>query len=1051
MVVKKILHIADVHIRNIKRHEEYLQVFNKLYKSLKEQTDDNTIIYLGGDIAHAKLEMSPELVKEIADFLTNCANIAPTYLITGNHDCNMNNVGRLDALTPIVNSLKLPNLVYLKDTEIAEFENARLVCFSIFDQKENWPKAETLGNDKLNIALFHGAVDKSQTDIGYKVSSKNFPIEIFDGYDYALLGDIHKRQIMQEKADGKPFVAYCGSLIQQNHGETLDKHGYMVWDLENHTYTSIDIPNDYGYYTLHIDNGIVPDVDDIPKIPRLRVFVSNTDSSQIKRVTTEIKKKYKVDDFTITRTDTLSKLKSGNRDGQLDIGNITDVEFQNGLIIDYLKRNYPIDDEMLDKVASLNRETNKKLKDEDLARNIHWKPIRFEFSNMFSYGEDNIVDFDKMKGIMGLFAANAQGKSSLFDALSFCIFDKCSRAFKASAILNNRKSAFRCKLHFQINGENFFIERIAKTVKKGEAVKVDVQFWKEDSGEVVVLNGTERRDTDTIISQYLGTYEDFVLTALSLQGNNSLFIDKSQSERKDLLAQFMGINIFDKLYNIAIEDTKEVSTLLRRFKSEDFTSELAQNEKDLEKLEDDFEELEIEKEGYEDRQEELNEEIAELAAQLTPIDGNLNLNSLTKSKSKLEDEIENIISLISTKENNISILEGKVQEISQSIDDKKSFGGTIDIETAYSNYQKKQKELIEATKVYDTAKLHLSSAEEKIKHLDNHKYDPNCQFCCDNEFVKDAMRAKEALPQLEEIVKQALIDCVGIQQTIDTMEGVEEQYNEWNELKLKFLKGNSLIDTAKIELGSQRTSLQLKQNQLSTIDSDIERYHTNEVSIQTNERLNYEIEVKRGELANITKDVREVSSKLMEANGTIGSLKSKIQSIYTRMEEVSTLEDKFKTYEYYIDSIKRDGVSYELISKALPVIEGEVNNILQQIVDFGVTLQMDGKSINGKIVYEDQEWPLEMCSGMEKFISGLAIRVALINVCHLPRPNFLVIDEGFGTLDSENLTSMFMLFDYLKTQFDYIIVISHLDQMRDIVDNLIEIKKTDGFSSIIYK
>jgi DNA repair exonuclease SbcCD ATPase subunit len=163
------------------------------------------------------------------------------------------------------------------------------------------------------------------------------------------------------------------------------------------------------------------------------------------------------------------------------------------------------------------------------------------------------------------------------------------------------------------------------------------------------------------------------------------------------------------------------------------------------------------------------------------------------------------------------------------------------------------------------------------------------------------------------------------------------------------------------------------------------------------------------------------------------------------------LEDKFKTYEYYIDSIKRDGVSYELISKALPVIEGEVNNILQQIVDFGVTLQMDGKSINGKIVYEDQEWPLEMCSGMEKFISGLAIRVALINVCHLPRPNFLVIDEGFGTLDSENLTSMFMLFDYLKTQFDYIIVISHLDQMRDIVDNLIEIKKTDGFSSIIYK
>lgn len=1050
MVVKKILHIADVHIRNIKRHEEYRQVFARLYDSLKQQTDEHTIIYLGGDIAHAKLEMSPELVKEIADFLTNCANIAPTYLITGNHDCNMNNMGRLDALTPIVNSLKLPNLFYLRDTEIAEFENARLVCFSIFDQKENWPKAETLSNDKLNIALFHGAVDKSQTDIGYKVSSKNFPIEIFDGYDYALLGDIHKRQIMQEKTDGKPFVAYCGSLIQQNHGETLDNHGYLVWDLENHTYNFIDIENDYGYYTLHIDNGIVPDVDNIPKIPRLRVFVSNTDSSQIKRVTTEIKKKYKVDDFTITRTDTLSKLKSGNRDGQLDIGNITDVEFQNGLIIDYLKRNYPIDDEMLDKVASLNRETNKKLKDEDLARNINWKPIRFEFSNMFSYGENNIVDFDKMKGIMGLFAANAQGKSSLFDALSFCIFDKCSRAFKASAILNNRKTGFSCKLHFQINGENFFIERVAKTVKKGEAVKVDVQFWKEDGAETILLNGTERRDTNTIISQYMGTYEDFVLTALSLQGNNSLFIDKSQSERKDLLAQFMGINIFDKLFNIAAEDIKEVSTLLRNFKRTDFTTELAENEKRLEELEDSFEELEIEKEGYEDRQEELNDEIAELSAQLIPIDANLNITELNNRQSELTSNIKANETTIENKASKISDYSDALIELKQLVEEKSKSNG-IDIEIAYLNLQEEKKKLVEAEKVHSNAKLYLSLAEEKIKHLDNHQYDPNCKFCCDNTFVKDAINAKTALPELQQIVKDALIDAVSIQQTLDRWDGIEEQYNEWNTLKTKYEKGKNIHRNATLELTGLITHKELYESQLANVESDIERYHINETSIQTNERLNGDIEVKRTELNNVTKDLREVGNKLMQSNGEIGSLKSKIQSIYTKMEEVSTLEDKFKTYEYYLDSIKRDGVSYELISKALPVIEGEVNNILHQIVDFGVSLQMDGKSVNGKIVYEDQEWPLEMCSGMEKFISGLAIRVALINVCHLPRPNFLVIDEGFGTLDSENLTSMFMLFDYLKTQFDYIIVISHLDQMRDIVDNLIEIKKVDGFSSIIYK
>jgi hypothetical protein len=44
-----------------------------------------------------------------------------------------------------------------------------------------------------------------------------------------------------------------------------------------------------------------------------------------------------------------------------------------------------------------------------------------------------------------------------------------------------------------------------------------------------------------------------------------------------------------------------------------------------------------------------------------------------------------------------------------------------------------------------------------------------------------------------------------------------------------------------------------------------------------------------------------------------------------------------------------------------------------------------------------------------------------------------------------------MMFDYLKTQFDFINIISHLDAMRDIVDTLVEIKKVDGFSQIQYK
>ena len=88
--------------------------------------------------------------------------------------------------------------------------------------------------------------------------------------------------------DKEHRIAYCGSLIQQNHGESLEKHGYLLWDVPTRTFEEFNIPNDYGFYTLDVDNGVVPDVTDMPKKPRLRVRISNTDPSQIKRAITQI-------------------------------------------------------------------------------------------------------------------------------------------------------------------------------------------------------------------------------------------------------------------------------------------------------------------------------------------------------------------------------------------------------------------------------------------------------------------------------------------------------------------------------------------------------------------------------------------------------------------------------------------------------------------------------------------------------------------------------------------------------------------------------------------
>jgi DNA repair exonuclease SbcCD ATPase subunit len=1045
MKLKKIFHIADVHIRNIKRHKEYRLVFDKMFQEIRKRGTDDSLIYLAGDIAHAKLEMSPELIKEISWLFTECSKHCPTILIAGNHDCNMNNTDRLDVLTPIVAALNLPNFYYLKDTQVWNYGGVGFSVFSIFDNKHNWPKADDI-DTKTKIALFHGPVDHSQTDVGYVVSSRHFTVDMFDGYDLALLGDIHKRQEMISPAGCK--VVYAGSLIQQSFGESVSGHGFLIWNLDNLTYEAIDIPNDYGYYTLNVDDGIVPDVDDMPKHAHLRVKLSNTDSTITKKVVMEIKRKYKIKDFSIIRTDSISKIKTGDRGSKLDFDDVGDINYQNSLINDYLTRMLPhLTDDELNKIETINTEINGRISTDDVQRNIFWKPIRFEFSNMFSYGEDNKIDFTKINGLTGLFAPNASGKSSLFDAISFCLYDKCSRAFKATNILNNRKSTFWCQLDFEINGVSYSIRREARKVNKGKNVKVDVQFWRVIDGQSESLNGTERRDTNAVIEQYVGRYEDFVLTSLSLQGNNALFIDKSQSERKELLAQFMGLNIFDKLYDAAADDIKEVTVLIKNFKRTDFTSELNDKVLELKENEKLVSDLENDISIISDKKDKIIEEIVSLNKQLANVNVMHDIDKLISKKEDLLSELTVLDGQQENKNKELENLQNNSAELSKIIDASKTFNG-IDVDDAKKQLDTCKEEIVSVNHNIQLLKQSITLNKQKLSHLEKHEYDPNCKYCMNNVFVKDAISTKEKVNDDQTKLERLLTDLEILKSNYENIKSIEIIWKEYNENKIKQTKINNLVQKIEQELKTIKVKNDLYQHQLETINENIKRYYINEETINKNKEIEnslLKIEKNKIELDAILKSKQ---SELSKINSKIGTVKSYINSCKEKIKEVKDLEEKYHLYECYMDSIKKDGIPYELISKALPIIESEVNNILGQVVDFNIIMDVDGKNINSKIVYDDQEWALEMCSGMEKFISGLAIRVALINICNLPRPNFLVIDEGFGSLDSDNISSLFMMMQYLKTQFDFIWIISHLDQMRDMVDGIIEIKKIGGYSSI---
>tara|TARA_R110000737_G_scaffold87495_3_gene120119 strand:+ start:2038 stop:5196 length:3159 start_codon:yes stop_codon:yes gene_type:complete len=1052
MIINKVYHLADLHIRNLQRHKEYRLIFQKFLKQVKKDKIEDSVIYLAGDIAHAKTEMSPELIQEISWFLTECAKLRETVLITGNHDCNLNNNHRLDVLTPIVDNLNNPRIHYLRDTGVYNIHNLTFCVYSILDNKENWPHGSTVEGENT-ICLFHGPVNKAETDIGYTVSSNSFQVDMFDGFDMAMLGDIHKRQTF---GTGYEHVAYAGSMVQQNHGEVLEKHGYLLWDIPTRTFTEHHIHNDYGFVTVDVVNGIIPswvfnEIDTkLPKYPRLRLRFTNTEGSDMKLIIAELKQLFKVAEITVTRTDTMGQLKTNSKLNKNIVGNVKDETFQNQLIRDYLKRQYLLEESELDKITDMNKELNTQIDDSDSMGNILWTPKEFNFSNMFSYGEDNKVRFDKANGIIGIFAPNASGKSSLWDALSFCIYDKTSRTNSSKNILNNRKDKFYCKFHFEIDGVSYFIERTAKYVRKGTAVKVDVNFWKEDGGIPTSLNGEQRRDTNSNIEKYLGTFEDFVLTTLSLQGNNALFIDKSQSERKEILSQFIGVDIFDKLYQKAGDENRDNATLIRKFKRDDFTQKLADITDDLKSNGSEYKLAEIQLESSKLKEDGLNKEILKLNSKIVKLnaDSGVTIDELESRLTILESKLTKLVENKHKTQERITQREELQITLEEILDEYNE----EDLEEGISKLKENKIKQSKLESDIDKIKIKLDSLYERKEHLDSHKYDEQCDVCMENSQTIREQKAKvdsdigdgeSYLNEFDETLSTLML-------TIDSLKGYEVEWDKYTDAKDKEDKLDREISQLINTLSTSETEEIRLETQVTQQKYLIDEYYKNEKQIKLNKEVRDEIVDVRSDLDKIKQIVKNSNADILSLNGKVSALQNQKETIEGRISEVKDLESQSKLFDYYLNALGKDGVSYELIEKSLPMIEGEVNNILGQIVDFGMQLEIDGRNINAYLVYGDQRWSLEMCSGMERFISGLAIRVALINVCNLPRPNFLVIDEGFGTLDSENLQSLFMLFTYLKTQFDFVMIISHIDSMRDVVDDLIEIKKVDGFSNVKY-
>jgi DNA repair exonuclease SbcCD ATPase subunit/predicted phosphodiesterase len=1009
----RIAHFGDTHIKNLKYHYEYRKAFESIYQTLREQNVD--YIVHCGDLAHTKTQLSPEYFELATEFLKNLADIAETHIILGNHDGNLRNSSRQDAITPIVEALNHPSLILHKYSgEVQLEDDLTLNVLSIFDET-NWE--DPSDPDAINIALYHGAINNSQTDLGWVMDHGDHDIKVFDKFDYAMLGDIHKtNQVLNESGT----IRYCGSTIQQNHGETNDK-GFLIWDI--HSKTDYDVKhhlvkNVKPFMTIEMTaKGNIPRKLDIPEGARLRVVTHHKVSlDKIRRVMDIVK----------TR---------GNTE------NLRDQAVQERLIREYLKE-YEPDAKTLEKVFQLNSKYDSHVNgDEAGLRNVEWSLKSMEWDNLFNYGEGNAINFEKLNGVVGIFGKNYSGKSSVVDSMLYTVYNSISKNNRKNLnIINQNKPSGCGRVEIDVAGKTYIIERKSEKYtrklhgEQTEEAKTDVEFTVIDpaTDEETSLNSLDRNGTDKAIRKIFGSIDDFLLTSMSSQMGAMTFINEGSTKRKEILAKFLDLDQFEKKFKLSKNDSIETRALLKKLEDNTFDEDITQL---LGQLTDN----EKARETQERKCTKLTTQLETISERVREIDGlfasaPVELINIGKETARLaaagQEKSDYNLKAAQTKNQKEDVLEQA--KVLKGLLDKTDVSALKEKITECEGIQKELTSLEAEINLRETQK---ENYEKKVSILGEVPCGPEFSHC---KFIKDAYESRslldacrKSLMALRRRHNQLTTRLEGMD--VDTLEAERKLYNDRDKEYADLCTEATNLD---LSLAKIKNKLHLLTNEMAGIKTKIEVYELNKEAIENREELIKEQDDLKEQSIKLESDIAICETKVLDLVKQHGGIETQIENIKGKQQELEDLRTDYAAYDLFMRCTHPNGISYDVVKRMLPLINEEISTVLANVTDFDIFFEAEKNKLDIFIKHPKYEArPLEMASGAEKTLAAIAIRIALTNVSTLPK-------------DAENLEGFMRVMEMIKGYYKTVLLITHLDSLKDIADMTIDIERQDGYAFV---
>ena len=1044
-------HISDTHIRNVKYQDEYRIVFKEIYESLEREQPD--YIIHTGDIAHTKTQLSPEYFELCSDFLKNLADIAPTYVILGNHDGNLKNDNRQDAITPIVETLRHPSLHLLKrsgETQITK--NICLNVLSVFD-RDNWISPSD--KSKINIALYHGAIRGCKISDNFTLESGEDSIAIFDEFDFAMLGDIHRRQ----QLDNEGRIWYAGSTVQQNFGESLRK-GYLIWDIRDKDNFSIQprlFISPRPFVTVEINrDGTLPHAE-VPNNSRLRLVSNyNLPLAKLRRACDYARTKWNAYTVNFINKAGYSGTQFTDDVSKSNVVNMRDPSEQEKYIRRFL-HGMEISDAVLERVLELNSNYNKQIESSDeTSRNIIWKVKKMKWNNLFNYGEGNEINFEKLNGLVGIFGKNYSGKSSIIDSLLFGMFNTTSKTERKNVhIINQNKEKAKCQVEIAVGSDTFKVTRNLEAYEKtskGETTreaKTELDFTRYSLGRIAESkNGTTRNGTDTNIRNTFGTFDDFMITSMASQLDSFGFINEGSTKRKEILAKFLDLQVFEVKHKLAKKDSAEIRGIIKHLSSVDWQKKLVHGEEALEEIIGEIAQQSELCEKLKNRISTLESEQGIIDDQLKSVeDGWYDISAVESSLQLKKDKCDSTLKKI---QDAGPAMLSKNSEI----ENTRTMLSLIDYDLLSEKLEdrdvlvSKKKELESKIK---EIKSKLKVCNKKIKLLESHEYDPDCQYCASNKFVKEAYDAKKKAPGFVKDIAELEDKVNALSRQISSVNhvNIRKKLNQHDEGSRTIQKLQRDIEKIQSNVKTWEAEKELLKNQIGELIKKRDHYYENQEAFENIDSLKRDLIAIKKKVLSLNKDLERCEKKTLSLKSEEGATEQQVREAKSKISEVKNFEKDYIAYDLFIQAMHPNGVSYQVIKSMLSIINSEIAKILNNIVNFEVFFDNVGSKLEIYIKHPKYDpRPLSMGSGAEKTIASMAIRLALISITNLPKSELFILDEPATALDEEHMAGFVRLLQMIKSQFKTVLLISHLETLKDVVDMTIDIHKKDGYAHV---